>query len=347
MHKQIYTRTPFYTQYTSTEDVVTLELRVWAGSESNKPVTPSYTLSRTASGEAFTFEIAELINDYIEHKPNIGSKGAVFVNVVMSDGVNPSSDETYIATEGYLLYTEGIQKDDTLNGNKFVGLPESGTNQYRVQVPEGGTLSTTIPVKIDPDEVGTWSYQKQGEASVNFDTSLDTIPTFFPEVSVTSDYSWVTFDLNGETHTVYVDVLRCSKFEPIKLTYVNKKGLKSDFWFHLRSSERLAIKEERYNRSLMNYTSLADRSTEHVNLRHIHATSQYFTVNSDFMSEYYVKQIEELFLSEYVWLTKVGQDPIPVNVMLNSIEKKTHLNDKLINYTFELETATQYVNTIR
>ena len=66
MHKQIYTRTPFYTQYTSTEDVVTLELRVWAGSESNKPVTPSYTLSRTASGEAFTFEIAELINDYIE-----------------------------------------------------------------------------------------------------------------------------------------------------------------------------------------------------------------------------------------------------------------------------------------
>ena len=69
-------------------------------------------------------------------------------------------------------------------------------------------------------------------------------------------------------------------------------------------------------------------------------------LNSDWIAEYYVSQFEELMLSEYVWLEK-GYLTLPVNITTSKLDKKTHINDKLINYSIEVETASNYINNIR
>ena len=51
-------------------------------------------------------------------------------------------------------------------------------------------------------------------------------------------------------------------------------------------------------------------------------------------------------LSEYVWLEK-GYLTLPVNITTSKLDKKTHINDKLINYSIEVETASNYINNIR
>ena len=35
------------------------------------------------------------------------------------------------------------------------------------------------------------------------------------------------------------------------------------------------------------------------------------------------------------------------NITTSKLDKKTHINDKLINYSIEVETASNYINTIR
>jgi hypothetical protein len=62
---------------------------------------------------------------------------------------------------------------------------------------------------------------------------------------------------------------------------------------------------------------------------------------------------EELLLSEYIWLSELiaiaakTYIKVPVKVKTSSIEYKTTVNDRLIEYTIEFEDAFDYINNIR
>lgn len=146
---------------------------------------------------------------------------------------------------------------------------------------------------------------------------------------------------------VYVDQLRCSEYEPIRLLYVNKYGAKNYFHFGLKSSEAVSASSDEFRRSLVDYSGLTNGNGLHAVRKRITGSKQAFTLNTDWIDEYYVQQLEELMLSEYVWLARTTGNPIPVNVKTSKMAKKTHLNDKLINYTIEVETASEYINTVR
>ena len=156
----------------------------------------------------------------------------------------------------------------------------------------------------------------------------------------------VDFDFNGETRKVFVDVLRCSKFDAVNLLYVNKLGFKTKFPFILKSTEKISVESDSFSRSTVDYGALTLNTSSHSSRKRIKDTKQSFVLNSDWIAEYYVSQFEELMLSEYVWLEK-GSLTLPVNITTSKLDKKTHINDKLINYSIEVETASNYINTIR
>jgi hypothetical protein len=71
-----------------------------------------------------------------------------------------------------------------------------------------------------------------------------------------------------------------------------------------------------------------------------------YTLNTTFLSEEVNSYIQELLVSEYVWLQK-DSSIYPVNVTSSSVQYKTSLNDKLVNYTLEVEQANDLISTIR
>jgi hypothetical protein len=81
--------------------------------------------------------------------------------------------------------------------------------------------------------------------------------------------------------------------------------------------------------------------------------NQTMTLSSGYYPEWASQWFEQLLLSEQVWLTRL--DPtnpnstqyVPVNVKKNSMVKKTSLNDKLIDYTFDFDMSFDYINNIR
>jgi len=56
--------------------------------------------------------------------------------------------------------------------------------------------------------------------------------------------------------------------------------------------------------------------------------------------------MRQLFQSEDVWITEENRT-VPVNIKDSSFNYKTHLNDKLVNYTVQFEYAFDGINNIR
>lgn len=325
-YKLINTRSPFYVQYSSSEASVSLDLTVWTGTISSKPATADYELSKEPTSGAATFEIAELIRDYISHTST--AVGRVWVEVSAYDGVAATVTNTYLATEGYTIYSEGMQHDGTIGTVAGYALPEESAYNYRMLLPEN-----TAGV------VNSLNYVATGAGTDDSDNQIT-------ETAIGTSATSVQKTEDAITYTVNIDRLPCSKYDVAKLRYVNKFGGFSDFYFSLKSMETLQTSSDSFLRSLSDFSTLSNNNGLHANRKRIIGSKQSFRLNTDFIAEYYVKQLEELFLSEYVWLDYDG-DTIPVNIQSNTLEKKKHVNDKLIQYEFSVETAAEYLNMVR
>ena len=416
-HRSLNVRSPFFIQLFTTQVLVNCEVRLWKGDGQAIPTNYTYLLTKEPTSNASTFEVAELARDFLAHSSSLTS-GYCWMQVKLADGNQTDKYETYLISEGYTIYTEGLQSNAQTPIYDFVGLPldntkrrimvtESGTNVIpylanpldktirtgtvsitagQVAVVGVGSLFTTefsvgSSVTIANEEFTVATIADNLNLTVNtphtigatgvaiYSTYIDhTVEAYdlsnnglgsnrilqktnssqmIRNFIVTPSMSSVFFDFNGNGQNVIVDVLRCSKYEAINLMYVNKYGMKTYFPFILKSIEKIKSSSDTFNRSLVDYNSLSSNSGLHASRKRITGTKQSFVLNTDWIAEYYVKQLEEVLLSEYVWLVKGADNPIPVNVTTSTMEKKTHLNDKLINYSIELETASNYINTVR
>ena len=64
------------------------------------------------------------------------------------------------------------------------------------------------------------------------------------------------------------------------------------------------------------------------------------------MIEAYNEVMEDILLSEYVWITYGGVTYNPVTVTSSSLTFKTSLNNNLIQYTLEVEQSNDIINNI-
>jgi hypothetical protein len=75
------------------------------------------------------------------------------------------------------------------------------------------------------------------------------------------------------------------------------------------------------------------------------SAKEVITCNTDFLPEYYNDIIDEMMLSEFVYLENSGVY-LPVNLNKKSYDKKTRTFDKLIQYTFDFEYSFNKMNTV-
>jgi len=120
--------------------------------------------------------------------------------------------------------------------------------------------------------------------------------------------------------------------------------------FTLKHTEDISVSSDGFQRNTMNVSNLTNNSGLHASRKRITGSKQSFVINTDWINEYYVKQIEELIMSEYVWASIPHLGTVnfqPVNLTTKNLSKKNHLNDKLIQYTLKMVTASEYINTVR
>jgi len=298
--KQVMTRSPFYFQSANGTES-TLGIKIWTGSSTSIPATLTYELSKSHNeqGKA-TYEISELINDYIVQN---------FAN----------TDATYVPNFVYFTLTQ----TESGTGAVYTG----GTESFVMMALEG---------YIDGDFVQKYI----NDADYNLKTNLifnEPMEYFIPtgqSLKLASNND--NFAIISSASGFSTSETPCSKFDAKKLTFVNKYGGKSDIWFTAKSVQSNRFKSETYTSSNFDYDSLSNNFSKHTN-NNIHTNGKSSVkLNTDYVNEDYNELMTQLKMSDYVWLTE-GSDVQPVSVKGTSHTNLTHVNDGLIQFSVDIE----------
>ena len=379
---RINTRSPkwFYIE-DSDLDYATLKLYIWNDTKTSVPTNPAYTITKRAlpsDQPTVWFEVAELVRDELDTIFDGDYTGqAVWVKAEMfaydSGGSEIVTEEpnTVIAFDGYNYFEEQNADESALmitNRELFV----LEDNTFRIPVytdaeptivfyKDGEIIASEIIgtesesadqikyISIYGDDANwdTFEERVMEDGGVDFENSV-CLQSFFNNYSIGA-VDKIEVSANGKIDIIKVNVLEECKYEPKKVTFINKFGALQDMYFFKKAVKNMTVEKESYKSNILNSSMQYSRSS-HVNRNFNIVGKESITLSSGFLSEEYNEVFKQMMLSEKVWVTNVKEgveQVLPINVTTSDMTYKTSLNDKLVEYTIEFENSYDTINNIR
>lgn len=324
----------------------TVQLQVYiyegtSGSYTNGDL--KYTLQNSVIGTDtnVVFEIAELVRDYLDLSFNNDYLSKTIWVTTIATLLDENSNvftygspitNTYLATEGYGFFEDGASPElsrHALITSNSIYLPESTTGKLPIFAEGVG--------KVTIDSVDT---QITDNGNTNQKIQYITIPADSSTIQV--------YDTDDSTllKTIKVTNICEPKFTPYKVTFVNKYGAFQDLWFFKKSTESFSVTDEKFKRNTIQNSTSTYNKYKGQEERYNTNAKKSISLNTGFINEDSNSTIEELFLSENVWI-RYGTDTLPLLPKSKSLTLKTSLNDKLSNYTIEFDFAFNKINNVR
>jgi len=312
-----------------------------SGSYQNSDLKYTIQKERINADDVINFEISNLVRDYIDLTFNNDylSK-CVWVTAIANlfdennepfTYSNPQTN-TYLALDGYGYFEDEVNPQ--LSTNALI----SSNNIY---LPE----NTAGKLPIFAEGVGKYiidstTTQVTDSGNTNQKIQYITVPANSSTIQI--------FDTDDATlrKTITVNNVCEPKFTPYKITFVNKFGAFQDLYMFKKNIENLSVTDETFRRNIIvnnttSYPTYAGQSARY----NVNGQTT-LTLNTGFIKEDMNQTIEELFLTENVWI-RYENKTLPVIPKTKSLAFKTSLNDKLINYTIEFEFAFTKINSVR
>ena len=382
----INTRSPYYKNTaTANASYSTLEIFVWNGSVTSPPATPVYNLRKYAlTGSTFIgYEISELIRDYIDVKFTNGDyvtdppwvKTIIKVYSSSNQLLNTITSSATSAFDSYSYFEEedSFQIDNLslmMSNREMYVLAD---NIFRIPISTGRNPS--ISFFKDNVLISTQSFNGGSDSNnlikyISINGTTEDYDSFKSRVLAdggTIEDSKCLQDFLEEFEIGEVDEIRITnntgnipaiikvitldecKYEPKKVTFINKFGVLQDMWFFKKSVETMVVKKESYKANIINQFQTYS-AQDHVNRDFNVMGKESVTLSSGYLSEDYNEVFKQLMLSEKVWMTNVTDTKVqvlPINVKTSDITYKTSLNDKLVEYTIEFDNSYDTIQNIR
>ncbi len=386
MATKINVRSPFYLKVSQTNiATATLNLYIYTGTfVANASVAnPKYTITKDVLTAGFiVFEVAELVRDYLEIEfDGTYSSQVVWVNAVISTTVSsgsasatvsPDNTNGFVAFDGYGYFHDGtnpeLSKGALISNNTIFRLNDSNV---RIPVYTGDTTSVAFFYQGVEKRTQAISSSTNTNAQIDYVTVSGQDNNDSYEERVVADggtietSSCLTDFLRqldiGLVDEVYVassagtEVIKIlsteeCKYEPYKVTFVNKYGALQDLWFFKKSVESTNVTSEQFKASIFDQSTLSYKTYQHQQQAFLAQGKDRITMNTGYVNDDHNAVLEELLLSEQVWYTEITETEekvIPVIPLTKSITYKTSVNDRLANYTVEFEHAFDKINNIR
>ena len=317
-----------------------LELYVYTGTEITDRGAIDYTMKSTVFNSEVTFEISELVNDFLD----ITFDGTYTGQNVWVD---------YQITRTLLTVEQAPDTVVTLTGFNGLGYFNNGVNpQLSSKVLMSNTTfynfefqATSIPVQQD---TLTKIEYLLGVVVVHYEniTAVSTHDKVirYANFDEAGTFDSILFTFTVGTETILIETIEEPKHTPYKLTFVNKFGALQDLWFFKRTNKTLSTTENKYKANIL--TSGTYSINNHQSRILNKQGNEKLTLNSGFYPEAHNEVFAQLFLSEKVWISFENQ-VLPINITSSSFSYQTQLNDKLINHTIDCEFAFDKINNIR
>ena len=375
------TRSPKWFSITGNSSLSYAELKlyVYDNSIGSPPATPTYTIRKySLSGQTeIFFEVSELVRDEIDvlfdgnyNGQSVWTK-ADLVSYDSNDVVLNTSTETIISFDGYNYFEEdGADTNPVMITNRELFVLEDNT----FRIPIYTINEPTITFYKDGEIIATETFQAESKSeyqikyasiygdTTNWDTFAERVmedggvdfedsvclQSFFNNYSIGA-VDKIEVSVDGKIETIKVNVIEECKFDPKKITFINKFGALQDMYFFKKAIEKMSVKKESYKANILNANKTYSRSS-HTNRDFNITAKESTTLSSGFLSEEYNEVFKQMMLSEKVWITNVKEgveQVLPINVKTSNITYKTSLNDRLVDYTFDFENSYNVINNIR
>lgn len=271
-----------------------------------------YTLTKDVdSSYGVLFEISELARDYLD---------ITFSGTYTSQVIDITGTITFYDTSDVQVGSAVSISHKGFDG--YGGFMDGASPT----ISAGSLLQSNTIVYMPENTAGRIAEESAG--AINYDTFGSTA---------------TSASTGGQTITI---VRVCEpKYTPIKMTFVNKFGALQDMWFFKKSVESINTQKESYKRSLVSSTGTYNINTHSKRVLNTQGTTS-LSLNTGFISENLNPAFQEMLLSEQVWAT-IGSEVIPVDITTSQLSYKLSVNDKLINYSINLEYAFNVINDLR
>lgn len=373
---KINVRSPYFIYQSSSSNnpllSVAVSIRIYTGASDTSMSGSQYSLTINAVDGEATFDISELIRDYIYNSfdgdytdsfrwvnysvlptfqngngsNNLYTRGAFDGYGYFEDGSNPQNNQTV------------LQSNTTIFTNDFanINIPIHVTEDITVSYLKDGEIIFTKDLVYSTNSADQVQYVQNSSLDADVfknrvDAIADTTVEAFNCVKAIANDVYQEFDADsiyidkgGDIEVIKVKEVEECKHNPYKVTFVNKFGVLQDLWFFKRSNLSLKTKQESYK------ANIAINGTYSTNTRQNtifnKAGSESLQLNTGFYPESYNEIFRQLSLSEEVWINYEGKT-LPISVKSSSLNYKTSVNDKLINYTINVEFSNDKINNIR
>ena len=334
----------------------------------------TYSLQKKPLGieDSVSFDISEIVNDHIEQiftgtYSASSAKSSIWVAVATSarqangqvvTGLTVTTN-TYLAQEGFNKFKEGVN---------YVVEPIVMISGDYVEYHKGSPIN--LPINIEKVISIEWKQSGSTKQSNTFSDNGNQnqkikYSTFVNTTVAQLDQALIVYDDNS-TKFISLNAIEECKYPVNKITFLNRWGALQDLFFFKKSSESLKTTKENYNASIFearavqldppetpgqacqeSLTFNTYSTTAHANKTFNANGTESVVLNTGYVNELMNPYFEELMVSEYIWLTDSSANIFPVNLKESSFNKKTGLNDGLINYTMNFEKSFSLINNIR
>jgi hypothetical protein len=387
---KINVRSPYYVKASNASLAsATLSLYIYTGTFTTDKGAAKYTISKNevSTNNYVVFEIAELVRDYldIEFDGEYDSQTVwVEADIEMFDAINGggsslgTTSTDYIAFDGYGYFEDAInpelsrtylQSNNTIFrlDDQNVRIPvftedtDSVSFLYKGEVKRVQSISSSTNTNgqieyitvSGADNTDNYKERVLADGGTFEDNSL--LDAFLDSIDIgLVDELYINSD--SGTQVVKISTEPCSKYEPYKVTFINKFGALQDMYFSLKSTESLNTTGETYKSNAVDFGTLTYGTYKPQVAQYNKLGKESITLNTNYLSEEYNEVIKQLMMSEQVWLTRLD-NPAPDSNNLEtvlavipktqSVTYKTSLNDRLVQYTVDFDYAFDKINTVR
>jgi hypothetical protein len=314
-------RSPFFLNETSQSASGSADLSIKINSVNQ------YVISKNTNSNNVVFEVSELIKDYLD---------------VTWDGVFPYSTTTknslVITAEIDINFFTGTKEQRAIAAQSSSQLIEHniyGFDAYS-EFNEGSNKQLVAGQLLQSNT--TMYLPETGAAYVPSESSNGVTYTTIPDTLA-----------DGGTQTIAglpITVRRICEpvYNILKVIFLNKFGALQEYYFNKKNVQSLSTNQKSYKSTIISGSTYSP--LDHQKLQYNKQGSETIRMNTGYVDEGQFEPIKQIMLSELVWV-QIGSVVSPINVVTNSLEKKTQINNKLVNYSLDFEFAYDILNNVR
>jgi hypothetical protein len=363
---KINTRSPYFINITTTNITsAVLELYIYTGVQVATMDSITYSLESDAYNGYVSFEISQLISDYLDITySGVNTSQVAWVNYQVTETISnsvqtPSAIVQSVAFDGYGYFEDEINpqlSDKVLQSNDKITILDNnsfyipiqqdnldyidlmyqgspiGTREYFTSTTDSADVIRYIGYTID-------NYIFQNEKNYLFQDLNNFI---FSDGGNIADAIRITYD-DTSTDTIKIERRTECKHEPYRITFINKFGALQSVWMFKRSDVSMSVENENYRGFIGSSTGYDISEHQYRNYNVISKES--ISLNSGFYTEDINEVFRQLLLSEKIWIY-YNDKILPVNIKSKELAFKTQVNDKLIDYKIDFEFAFDKINNV-